>query len=403
MTTKDYLDKDYYKALGVSKTATADEIKKAYRKLARQHHPDKNMSDKKSEEKFKSISEAYDVLSNVDRRKEYDEARTLFGSGGLRFPGGGAGGPGQGGLNVDFGDIFGRAGGGLGDIFGGLFGNRDAPPRTRAGTGAPRRGADIESEVTLGFDDAVDGVTVALQMTSDSPCAACGGTGAKAGTMPHVCPTCNGAGVTIRNQGGFALTEPCRDCRGRGLVVDDPCPVCHGSGRAPSTRTMNTRIPAGVRDRQRIRLKGKGAPGERGGPPGDLYVVVHVRSHPVFGRKGDDLTISVPITFPEAALGADIKVPTLRGTPVTLKIPPGTPNGRTFRVTGRGTTRRDGTKGALLVTVDVVVPEGLDQESREALEKFKSATDGADVRARLADEAARTSGSPAGSAPGDAS
>jgi molecular chaperone DnaJ len=409
MTTKDYLEKDYYKVLGVSKTASANDIKKAYRKLAREHHPDKNMSDKKSEEKFKSISEAYDVLSNVDRRKEYDEARTLFGGGGLRFPGGTSGAPGQGGLNVDLSDLFGRAGGGLGDIFGGLFGNREAPQRTRAGAGAPRRGADIESEVTLAFDDAVDGVTVALQMTSDSPCAACNGTGAKAGTMPHVCPTCNGAGVTVRNQGGFALTEPCRDCRGRGLVVDDPCPVCHGSGRAPSTRTMNTRIPAGVRDRQRIRLKGKGAPGERGGPPGDLYVLVHVRSHPIFGRKGDDLTITVPITFPEAALGAEIKVPTLRGAPVTLKIPPGTPNGRTFRVTGRGTTRKDGTKGALLVTVDLVVPEGLDEESREALEKFRAASDGADARARLVDEAARTaatasgSSSTAGAAPGGGS
>jgi len=399
MTTKDYLEKDYYKALGVSKTATADEIKKAYRKLARQHHPDKNLSDKGSEEKFKSISEAYDVLSSPERRKEYDEARTLFGSG-IRFPGG-AGAPGPGGINVDLGDLFGKAGGGLGDIFGGLFGNRDVPPpRTRAGAGAPRRGADVESEVTLGFDDAVDGATVALQMTSDSPCGACGGTGAKAGTMPHVCPTCNGAGVTVRNQGGFALTEPCRDCRGRGLVVDDPCPVCHGSGRAPSTRTMNVRIPAGVRDGQRIRLKGKGAPGERGGAPGDLYVLVHVRSHPVFGRKGDDLTITVPITFPEAALGAEIKVPTLRGTPVTLKIPPGTPNGRTFRVTGRGTTRRDGTKGALLVTVDVVVPEGLDEQSREALEKFRSASDGADVRARLVDEAARTARAEAGTGTG---
>jgi molecular chaperone DnaJ len=403
MTTKDYLEKDYYKVLGISKSASADEIKKAYRKLARQHHPDKNMSDKKSEEKFKSISEAYDVLSNADRRKEYDEARALFGSGGLRFPGG-TGGAGQGGqFNVDLGDLFGRAGGGLGDIFGGLFGNRDAPPRTRAGASGPRRGADIESEVTLGFQDAADGVTVALQMTSDSPCSACSGTGAKAGTMPHVCSTCNGAGVTVRNQGGFALTEPCRDCRGRGLVVDDPCPVCHGSGRAPSTRTMNTRIPAGVRDGQRIRLKGKGVHGERGGPPGDLYVLVHVRPHPIFGRKGDNLTITVPITYPEAALGAEIKVPTLRGAPVTVKIPPGTPNGRTFRVTGRGTTRKDGTKGDLLVTVDLVVPEGLDEESREVLERLRSTSDGADVRARLVEEAAKTSGSPTAEAPGTAS
>ena len=402
MTTKDYLEKDYYKVLGVSKTSTPEEIKKAYRKLAREHHPDKNLSAKGSEEKFKSISEAYDVLSNADRRKEYDEARTLFGAGGVRFPGGGSGQGGQ--FNVDLGDIFGRAGGNLGDLFGGLFGNREAPPpRTRAGAGGPRRGMDIATEVTLGFDQAIDGATVPLPLTSDAPCSACGGTGNKAGTVPRVCVTCHGAGITVRNQGGFALTEPCRDCGGRGMVVDDPCPVCHGNGRAPSTRTVNARIPAGVRDGQRIRLKGKGAAGERGGPPGDLNVLVHVRSHPIFGRKGDDLTITVPITFPEAALGAEIKVPTLHGNPVTLKIPPGTPNGRTFRVQGRGTTRRDGTKGALLVTVDVVVPEGLDQESREALEKFRNATDGADVRARLVDEAVRTSGSPTADATGGAS
>jgi molecular chaperone DnaJ len=387
VTTKDYLEKDYYKVLGVSKTAQPDEIKKAYRKLARTHHPDKNASDKASEEKFKQISEAYDVLSDPAKRKDYDEARTLFGGsgGGIRFPGGGTGG----GFNVDLGDLFnrgGNAGGSLGDLFGGLFGNR-APRQPTA-----RRGADVESAVTIGFLEAVEGATVSLRTTSDAPCAACQGTGAKAGTMPRVCPTCEGAGFTTRNQGGFALTEPCRDCRGRGMVVDDPCPVCHGSGHAPSTRTMSVRIPAGVRDGQRIRLPGKGAPGERGGQAGDLYVVVHVRDHPIFGRRGDNLTITVPVTFPEAALGAEISVPTLGGAPVRLKIPAGTPNGRTFRVRGKGSRRKDGSRGDLLVSVDVIVPEKLDDAAREALEQYRTSAPDGDPRAALLAEAASPTG-----------
>jgi molecular chaperone DnaJ len=388
MTTKDYLEKDYYKVLGVPKDADAAAIKKAYRALARKNHPDANNSDKASEAKFKQISEAYDVLSDATKRKEYDEARSLFGGagGGIRFPGGG--GQNGGGVNIDLGDLFGGRGDRLGDIFGGLFGNRPtgAPGPTPTRTG-PRRGADVESEVTLGFTDAVDGATVALRMTGDAPCSTCGGTGAKAGSLPRVCPTCEGAGFTTRNQGGFALSEPCRDCRGRGLVVDDPCPVCSGSGRAPSSRTMNVRIPAGVRDGQRIKLKGKGAAGERGGPPGDLVVLVHVRPHAVFGRKDDNLTITVPVTFPEAALGADIKVPTLGGPPVTVKVPPGTPNDRTFRVKGRGIARRDGTRGDLLATVNVVVPENMDDETKAALEKLRGSSTGDDVRARLAADA----------------
>jgi len=385
MTTKDYLEKDYYKVLGVPKDADAAAIKRAYRALARKNHPDANGSDKASEAKFKQISEAYDVLSAPDKRKEYDEARSLFGGGGFRVPTGA--GP-NGSFNVDLGDIFGGRGDRLGDIFGGLFGNRPAPgtPGT-ARTQAPRRGADVESEVTLAFDDAVDGATVTLRMTGDAPCAACGGTGAKAGTMPRVCPTCDGAGMTTRSQGGFALSEPCRDCRGRGLVVDEACPVCVGSGRAPSSRTMNVRIPAGVRDGQRIRLKGKGTAGERGGAPGDLYVLVHVRPHPVFGRKNDNLTVTVPITFPEAALGADIKVPTLGASPVTVKVPPGTPNDRTFRVKGRGVRRIDGTRGDLLVTVEVVVPDHIDDDTKAALEKLRGSGAGDNVRARLVAEA----------------
>jgi molecular chaperone DnaJ len=371
VSTRDYLEKDYYKVLGVPKDADQATIKKAYRKLARQLHPDANKNNPDAETRFKEVSEAYGVLSDEKRRKEYDEARALFGSGGMRFPGGATTGAPGGGFGFDLGDLFGQpsGSGGLGDVLGNIF------TRQRGGTTMQaRRGADIETEVTLDFVEAVEGRTVPLRMTSDAPCRSCMGTGARAGTTPRVCPVCEGTGLSSRNLGGFAFSEPCRECRGRGLVVDDPCPVCHGSGRAPSTRTMNVRIPAGVQDGQRIRLKGKGAPGERGGPSGDLYVTVHVRPHPTFGRKGEHLTITVPVTFPEAALGAEVKVPTLGGAPVTVKLPPGTANGRTFRVRGRGAPRKDGTRGDLLVTVDVAVPQRLNDAAREALARFQEAT-----------------------------
>ncbi|MFG1618276.1 molecular chaperone DnaJ [Nonomuraea wenchangensis] len=384
MSTKDYLEKDYYAVLGVPKTATADEIKKAYRKLARQYHPDSNQGDTAKEAKFKEVSEAYDILSDTKRRKEYDEARTLFGSGvGGQRPGGG-------GFSFDFGDLFGGtaqgqhggAGERLGDLFGGLF-NRGGGASTRTTTTRPRRGQDIESEVTLSFTEAVEGTTVSLRLTSSAACAACTGTGARAGTTPRVCPTCEGTGAASRNLGNFAFSEPCRDCKGRGLIVDDPCPVCEGSGRAKSTRTIQARIPAGVADGQRVKLKAKGAPGENGGPAGDLYIQTHVKPHAVFGRSGDNLSVTVPVTFTEAALGAEIKVPILKGMPVTLRIPPGTPNGRTFRVRGRGVARKDGTKGDLLATVEVLVPNTLDDKSRELLNEFQTATAGEDPRADL--------------------
>jgi molecular chaperone DnaJ len=389
MSTKDYVEKDFYKILGVPKDAPAADIKKSYRKLARSHHPDANKGDAASEERFKEISEAYDVLSDDTKRREYDEARTLFGSGGLRFPGGGAGGrgAGPGGVTFDMGDIFGGAGGsgggGLGDVLGGLFG-RGAGSRTQPA----RRGADIESEVTLGFTEAVEGVTVPLRLTSEAACEACRGTGARAGTLPHTCPTCGGSGQVSRNAGGFGFAEPCRDCRGRGLIVDDPCPVCHGSGRAPSTRTISARIPAGVRDGARIRLKAKGAPGERGGPNGDLYIVVHVSAHPVFGRRDDNLTLTLPLSFDEAVMGATVKVPTLGGSPVSLKVPPHTTSGRTFRVKGKGATRKDGTRGDLLVTVEIAVPSSVDADATAALEAYRAATAGHDPRAELFAKAA---------------
>ncbi|RAG81408.1 molecular chaperone DnaJ [Streptacidiphilus pinicola] len=382
MSGKDYVEKDYYKILGVPKDASTAEIKKAYRKLARENHPDANKGDKAAEERFKEISEANDVLSDPKRRKDYDEARALFANGGFR-PGGAGGG-----FNFDLGDLFGGSagqtsqgggfGGGVGDLFGGLFGGRG-----RGTTTQPRRGADVESAVTLSFVEAVEGATVPIRMTSQAACKACAGTGAKAGTTPRVCPTCVGTGYVSRGQGNFALSEPCRDCKGRGLLVDDPCEVCHGSGRATSARTMQVRIPAGVGEDQRIRLKGKGAQGERGGPAGDLYVTVHVTPHPVFGRRGDNLTVTVPVSFPEAALGGTIKVPTLGGSPVTMKLPAGTSNGLTMRARGKGAVRKDGTRGDLLVTVEVAVPPKTEGEAKAALEKYRDATSAEDPRAAL--------------------
>ncbi len=382
MSTKDYLEKDYYKTLGVTKTATADDIKKSYRKLARKYHPDANEGDPKAEARFKEISEAYTVLSDEGRRKEYDEARSLFG-GGVRMPGSGSTGSGYGGF--DLGDLFGgtagSAGGRLGDLLGGVFGNRTGGTTTQQTR--PRRGADVETETTLSFSDAINGATVSLRLTGEGPCKVCKGTGAKAGTVPRVCPTCEGTGQGSRNLGSFAFSEPCKTCRGRGLVVDDPCETCSGSGRAMSTRTIQARIPAGVADGQRIKLGGKGASGERGGPPGDLYVRVHVQPHPhgTFSRSGANLTITVPVTFTEATLGAEIKVPSHGGMPVSLRIPAGTPNGRTFRVRGKGVRRKDGTTGDMLVTVNIQVPQELNDKARDALETFRDATAGPDPRA----------------------
>lgn len=383
MSSRDFLEKDYYKALGITKSATPDDIKKAYRKLARTYHPDANRGDPSAEERFKEISEAYNVLSDEKRRKEYDDARSLFG-GGVRMPG-------SGGRGFDLGDLFGGqttgtgagAGGRLGDILGGVFGGGRTSSQQR-----PRRGTDVETEATLTFGDAVEGTTVSLQLAGEGPCSTCRGTGAKAGTVPKVCPSCEGTGQASRNLGSFAFSEPCKTCHGRGLVVDDPCAVCSGSGRAMSTRTIQARIPAGVSDGQRVKIGRKGAPGERGGPPGDLYVRVHVQPHPVFGRSGHNLTVTVPVTFTEATLGAEIKVPTHRGMPVNFKIPPGTPSGRTFRVPGRGVRRPDATKGDLLVTVNVQVPAKVDGQARQALEEFRKLTAGDDPRSDLLRQAA---------------
>lgn len=381
MSTKDWLEKDYYKVLGVSKDASPDDIKKAYRKLARSLHPDANPGNAEAERRFKEVGEAHDVLADPKKRKQYDEERRLFGGGGFRFPRGG-----QNTAGGNFEDLFRQAqsggDGGIGDLFGGLF--NQAGGRTRTSGRGPRRGSDIEGEVAIGFSDAVNGVTVSMKMVSDAACQQCHGTGAKAGTMPRVCPVCEGSGMQTSTSGGvFAVTEPCRECRGRGMVVDDPCPNCHGSGRASSTKMMQVRIPAGVTDGQKIRLKGKGGAGENGGAAGDLYVTVHVRSHAIFGRKDNNLTLTVPVTYTEAALGAQIEVPTLGGMPVRLKLPAGTPNGRTLRVRGKGVTRSDGTKGDLLVTVEVVVPKRLTDQAEQALKSYADAASEPDPRAQL--------------------
>jgi molecular chaperone DnaJ len=368
MSAKDY-QKDYYKALGVPKTATAAEIKKSYRELARKWHPDANKGSSDAEERFKEITEAYNVLSDEKQRKEYDEARSMFG--GFRVPTGSRPGAGGAGTTFDLGDLFGN-GEGLGDVLGGIF-------RNRPGGGAAsraRRGADVETETALSFGDAIDGATVSLRLTGEGPCPVCGGTGAKSGTVPKVCPDCHGTGQQARNLGGFGLSEPCKTCRGRGLVVEDPCPSCAGSGRAMSSRTIQARIPAGVADGQRIRIPGKGAPGEHGGKAGDLYVRVHVKPHEVFGRSGDHLTVTVPVTITELALGADIKVPTHRGPAVTVRVKPGSANGTVIRVPGRGVRRKDGTLGDLRATLEVTVPQDLNSKAKSALEDLRIATAG---------------------------
>jgi molecular chaperone DnaJ len=375
MSTKDYIEKDYYKALGVAQDASAAEIKKVYRKLARELHPDKNPGDAKAEARFKEVSEAYDVLSDPAKRQEYDEARSLFGAGAGGFGGFGAGGP-RGPSNFDVSDLFGGgSSGNLNDLFDGLFGanvgRSGGRSSGRASGAGPVRGQDVNADLTLAFDDAVHGVTTPLRLTGPAGCKTCGGTGARPGTAPHRCANCGGSGFVSRNQGAFGFSEPCVQCRGTGQVIDDPCPDCHGTGSTTQVRTINVRIPAGVRDGAKIRVPGKGTPGRHGAPAGDLFVNVRVEPHKLFGRSGDDLTLTVPITFAEAALGTTLRVPTLDGS-VALKVAPGTPSGRTMRVRGRGVQGR-GRNGDLLVTVEVAVPTELDAEAREALEKFAAA------------------------------
>lgn len=366
----EWLEKDYYKVLGVPETATDKEITRAYRKLARQLHPDANPDNPQAEERFKEVSAAYDVLGDVEKRKEYDEIGRL---GPSVFGAGPAGPGGPGGFTFRVDDLGGRGDGlgGLGDIgellgddlLGALFG------RGRAGSGPPRaqRGRDLEAELHLSFEDAVGGVTTSVKVTSEAPCATCGGSGARPGTSPTVCTQCGGRGGLDEDQGLFSFSRPCSRCGGRGHLVEEPCPTCRGSGTELRARHVKVRVLPGVEDGQTIRVKGRGAASPGGGGAGDLFVHVRVAPHPLFGCRGRDLTLTVPVTFVEAALGSDIKVPTLDGAPVTVRVPPGTPSGRTFRVRGRGISTRKGT-GDLLVTVEVSVPKRLSAREREALE-----------------------------------
>ncbi len=355
-----WLEKDFYKVLGVSESASTDEIKRAFRKLARQYHPDKNPGNAAAEERMKEISEASDVLTDPKKRAEYDQIRKMARSG---FGGGGFGGPGgYGNVRVEGFDV-----GDLGDLFGGLFGN--APGGRGAGARGPRRGEDLETEVRVSFEDAIEGATVPLSIRRDAPCTTCGGSGAEPGTPVETCPQCGGAGTVGDNQGLFSFVRACPRCGGAGRIVTTPCKTCRGSGAQRRKEQIKVRIPAGVHAGARIRVRGRGAAGGAGGQAGDLYVVVHVEPHPLFGRKGDDLTLTLPVTFTEAALGAQVKVPTLE-EPVTVKIPAGTQNSKVLRVRGRGAPKRHGGRGDVLVTVQVVVPDKLSKQEKDLLEKL---------------------------------
>jgi molecular chaperone DnaJ len=345
--------KDLYETLGVSKGAAQDEIKKAYRKLARRYHPDANPGDASAEERFKEVQHAYDVLSDPDKRKQYDRVGSTNGRGpgGVNFEG------------FDFADL-----GDLGDIFGGMFGSRGGRTQQRG-----QRGSDLEVEVRLSFEDSLKGVETTIPVELETACRECGGSGAKPGTAPTLCPECHGRGVKAESQGLFALQQPCPRCRGNGTVIEDPCPRCHGSGRERRTKRYTVKIPAGVKDGSRIRLRGKGEAGWGGAEAGDLYVVTRVAPSKVYTRRGDDLIVDVPVTYPEATLGAKVEVPTPDG-PVTVKVKPGTEDGTLLRVKGKGAPKlKSSGRGDVLARVKLTVPKKLSKKERELLEELQKA------------------------------
>ena len=363
---REWLEKDYYAVLGVAKDASADEIKKAYRKLARDNHPDANPDDPEAEKRFKEVGEAYAVLGDEEKRREYDEIRRL-GAAGFGSPGGGMGGMG------------GMGGADLGDLLGHLFGDAGAGARgpggfhgatTTRGARRPRRGPDLQADVHLTFEDALAGVRTTLRVTGDGACDTCHGSGAQPGTHPETCSVCGGRGQVVLDQGPFSFAQPRERCGGRGQVITSPCETCSGSGRVVKPRELTVRIPAGVRDGAVIRVPSRGGPGVNGGPAGDVLVTVHVAAHPRFGRKGDDVTLEVPISYSEAALGAKLTVPTPHGDKRTIKVPAGTSSGRTFRIRGQGAPKRSGGNGDLLVKVRIEVPSKLSREQRKLLEQL---------------------------------
>ena len=389
MSQSEWADKDYYGDLGVSSDASKAEIRRAYRKIARENHPDTNPDDEKKLAKFKAAASAYDVLGDDKKRKEYDEFKAMLRSGGGRFGGAGfpggfrrssqsqdgffsqGGAPGAGGFGGAFED------GGLGDIFGGLF--------NRGGAGGhqarPTRGADVETSITLDFREAAKGTTIPLELRGNAPCTTCHGSGSKSGKQA-TCGRCNGSGYTSENRGAFGFSQPCSDCDGTGSKIPDPCETCSGSGTVNRTRSITVRIPAGVVDGQKVRLAGQGEAGPQGKPSGDLFVAVKVRDDEVFSRDGDDLVLTVPVSFAELALGDTITVPTL-DAPVRVKIPAGTADGRTLRVRGRGIKKSSGKHGDLHVKVQVTVPTSLDDAAKSSLRTYAQAEkdSGFDARA----------------------
>jgi molecular chaperone DnaJ len=376
---------DYYKTLGVEKKATPEEIKKAYRKLARQYHPDRNPDDKKAEERFKEISQAHDVLGDPEKRKQYDNGSGQFATPGAGGPGSGFGGFG----NFDF------DASSMGDILSNLFGG--SGPGGGAGGGGrrarsrPQRGGDLETEVRISFDQSISGAQVPLSVPTSGVCATCHGTGAKPGTTPKVCPRCEGRGIETEGQGMFSISQPCSRCGGSGTVIEDPCPTCHGSGAVRTVERFRVNIPAGVKDGSRIRVAGKGEQGVRGGPPGDLYVITHVDPSSVFTRKGENLEVEVPLTVPEALLGAEVRVPTLDGSK-TLRVAPGTQHGALQRLRGEGPPKLGSgsppTRGDLHYRFVIDVPKELSEEQRAAVGELSKVMDG-DPRAALFSEASR--------------
>jgi molecular chaperone DnaJ len=373
MAQREWVEKDFYKELGVTSDATKDEVKRAARKVLADNHPDRNPNNPAAEERYKAATEAKEVLTDDTKRAEYDETRRLFANGGFgrRFSGGSGGFGGDTG-EFNLGDLFDQAGqtGGanIGDLFGGLFGRGAQQSRPSR----PRRGNDLETEAELSFLEATKGVRMPLRLTSPAPCTNCHGSGARPGTSPKVCANCNGAGVVNRNQGAFGFSEPCNECRGSGSIIEHPCDECRGTGVTTRTRTITALIPPGVVDRQRIRLAGQGEAGLRGAPSGDLYVTVRVTPDKVFGRDGDDLTVTVPVTFHELALGTTLSVPTLEGK-VGVRVPKGTSDGKILRVRGRGVPKGHGGHGDLLVAVKIAVPSNLEGDAVEALEAYAKA------------------------------
>ncbi len=359
--------RDLYESLGVTKTASADEIKKAYRKLARQYHPDRNPGDEAAEERFKEVQAAYDVLSDPEKRKQYDQV-------GPRMFGGGPGGGGGFQWSGDLGD--------LGDLFGGIFGRMGGASSSRGPRSRAERGADVGVVVNLSFEDSLEGATTKIPVELAASCRTCGGSGAEPGTTPVICPVCRGRGVTSEDEGFFAFSRPCPRCGGNGTVVEKPCRTCSGTGRERRTKRYTVKIPAGVRDGTQIRLKGKGEPGAGGGPAGDLVVTTRVAPSPVFRRKGADLVLDVPVTYAEAALGAEVEVPTPDGR-ISLKVPAGSQEGKLLRVRGKGAPKLNGGgRGDLLARVHVDVPTKLTKAEREAIEALQKAST-RDVRDKL--------------------